>query len=338
MRGLQATKDKSKYLDSVDRTFQLFRTANVPKCTGSPSPCSVCIKADTYCCFNPKVDTQRKAASSVPNLQERQQFMITALLQTLKHSPEEDLTSLLRLIRESSSSQPDIVAERLQDHFTTLQTNHLLPKFAFDRSDVSSFALQGLCESQPSSSTTENTLDLSSPNSEISSAGEIEISDHEIINKDNELELQYEDLAREQSPNMDEITIPPEGLVCAEMFHVAVRVPSQNYDGLNALYQGCEKAFRAPLKLSSLRADSRRDRLMPTATTADSSFTSYDGEYLLPACPDFPMMTTTTPYFTSPGILNYPTQTYFCNSPYPGFMSIDSPTSFHTFPQGALGS
>ena len=75
-------------------------------------------------------------------MQERQQFMITALLQTLKQTPGDDLTNLLRLVRESS--QPNVLAECHQEHFTALQTKTCLPKFTFDKSDVDSFVLQGL--------------------------------------------------------------------------------------------------------------------------------------------------------------------------------------------------
>lgn len=69
--------------------------------------------------------------------------MITALLQTIKHSSESDLQHLVSLIREPS--QPDAVASCLRKHFATLQTRAIIPRLDVDETDVMSFALQGLC-------------------------------------------------------------------------------------------------------------------------------------------------------------------------------------------------
>jgi hypothetical protein len=113
------------------------------QCSGGPSPCNVCKRAETFCNFNPKLDTRRKVAYSSSTIQDRQQYMITGLLKTLKHAPEDDMQELLSLIR--GPSQPDAVASCLQKQFATLKTRGLLHEAAIDDTDVISFGLQAIC-------------------------------------------------------------------------------------------------------------------------------------------------------------------------------------------------
>lgn len=241
--------------------------------------------------------------------------MMTALLQTLKHTPEEDLTNLLGLVRDTS--QPDVLAERLHEQFTTLQTKGFLPKFAFDTSDVISFAQQGLCDHEtgrlrPGSSATEDPSGFSSPNLGKSSAAEAEIADHEFIN--DEVQIQDENLVDEQLPHINETNIHPNGLSSAEMFHLAIRVPP-SYDNLNALYQHHDKSFNTPSQLGDI----------PTAA-ADRSFAPYN-DCLWPYS-DFPLV---TPHCVNPVLLDHQTQKYMCNPSYPGLIPINSPMRYHTF-------
>jgi hypothetical protein len=69
--------------------------------------------------------------------------MLTALLQTIKHSREDDLQRLTGLIR--GPSRPDAVAACLREHFTALQSKGIIPLYDIDDTDVISFGLQGLC-------------------------------------------------------------------------------------------------------------------------------------------------------------------------------------------------
>lgn len=103
----------------------------------------MCKAAETFCNFNPKLDTRRKVAYSSSNIQDRQQFLITALLQTIRHASEHDLQHLITLIRDPT--QPDAVAACLRGHAVTLQSKGIIPKLDIDETDVISFALQGLC-------------------------------------------------------------------------------------------------------------------------------------------------------------------------------------------------
>ncbi|KPI35959.1 uncharacterized protein AB675_10428 [Cyphellophora attinorum] len=164
----QQTKTKSRTSNACEACKR-----RKTKCTGSPSPCDVCVKAETYCCFNPKLDTRRKVAYTSSNVQDRQQFMITALLQTIKHTSEDDLQQLIRKIR--GPPRPDDVAVCLRKHFDTLQAKNLIPKMAFDNTDVISFALQGLCghrKGRPRPAKSEDDSDLLSPTSQASLASE----------------------------------------------------------------------------------------------------------------------------------------------------------------------
>jgi hypothetical protein len=69
--------------------------------------------------------------------------MITGLLKTLKHAPEDDMQELLNLIR--GPSQPDAVASCLQKQFAALKRKGFLHEAAIDDTDVISFGLQAIC-------------------------------------------------------------------------------------------------------------------------------------------------------------------------------------------------
>lgn len=80
---------------------------------------------------------------STTTIQDRQQYMLTGLLQTIKHVPEDDLQQLVTLIR--GSSRIDSVATCLREHFATLQDKGIIPAYDIDDTDVISFGLRGLC-------------------------------------------------------------------------------------------------------------------------------------------------------------------------------------------------
>lgn len=112
------------------------------KCSGPPGACGACRKVDTFCHFNLRLDTRRKLAYKPNAVGERQQYILQAVLHTLKSGDSNEVTKLISLLR--NEAPPEAIAGCLRSNIHSLQDRGIIPDREVDETDLISLGLQGL--------------------------------------------------------------------------------------------------------------------------------------------------------------------------------------------------
>lgn len=112
------------------------------KCSGPRGPCEACRKVKTFCHFNARLDARRKLAYKPAAVQKTQQYILHALLQTLKSGDNDEILKLISLIQ--SEAPPQNIAGCLRRNIQSLQDRGILPPLNIDETDLVSLGLQGL--------------------------------------------------------------------------------------------------------------------------------------------------------------------------------------------------
>ncbi|KIW59589.1 hypothetical protein PV05_04031 [Exophiala xenobiotica] len=115
------------------------------KCTGQPGPCANCSKTGTYCHFDMKLDGRRKHSYEATDIHYRQQFILDALLRSIKYN---DADLVQRLVEAIRLGRPLLeIATALQDNIRALQGKMLSKENHVTLSDMISLALNCLSDS-----------------------------------------------------------------------------------------------------------------------------------------------------------------------------------------------
>ncbi|KAK5282442.1 hypothetical protein LTR14_012022 [Exophiala xenobiotica] len=121
------------------------RILNSAQCTGQPGPCANCSKTGTYCHFDLRLDGRRKHAYGATDIHHRQQFILDALLRSIKYN---DADLVQRLVEAIRLGRPLLeVATTLQDNIRALQGKLLSKEHQVTQSDMISLALNCLSDS-----------------------------------------------------------------------------------------------------------------------------------------------------------------------------------------------
>ncbi|KAK5310004.1 hypothetical protein LTR93_012129, partial [Exophiala xenobiotica] len=115
------------------------------KCTGRPGPCANCSKTGTYCHFDLRLDGRRKHAYEATDIHYRQQFILDALLRSIKYN---DADLVQRFVEAIRLGRPLLeVATALQDNIRALKSKLLSKEHQVTQSDMISLALNCLSDS-----------------------------------------------------------------------------------------------------------------------------------------------------------------------------------------------
>lgn len=116
------------------------------QCSGQPAPCERCLKLNSFCHFDEKLDTRRKSAWTASEILERQQYILHAVLHALRCNDDKDLYELLKVLRRNDS--PQELAQCLLQQIESLQERQIIAKTEIDIHDVLSLAVEGLSQGQ----------------------------------------------------------------------------------------------------------------------------------------------------------------------------------------------
>ena len=116
------------------------------QCSGQPAPCERCLKLNSFCHFDEKLDTRRKSAWTASEILERQQYILHAVLHALRCNDDKELYELLKVLRRNDS--PQELAQCLLQQIESLQERQIIAKTDIDIHDVLSLAVEGLSQGQ----------------------------------------------------------------------------------------------------------------------------------------------------------------------------------------------